>query len=244
MPLSLAYSTQTGTHALETFGTVLFRVHRRLQLKGIAAKDDHNKYKIQTMLSNRIYLITSLFYCSHNLRYASNIKRCTVNINQDTDKALELIAQINDEFLELASLLRQLQEKEPDDFKALLSIPELGRRKGYYLVEIDRAFADFDVLPQRLNKIGWTKLQIIARHVTAENLELLLTLAETHIAKNLELIMHGELPNIARTVLLLFTQEQFAVFSDAVLAHGAVASGAGFLGKEAALISALDKNKQ
>jgi hypothetical protein len=56
--------------------------------------------------------------------------------------------------------------------------------------------------------------------------------------------MHGELPNIARTVLLLFTQQQYAVFSDAVLAHGAATSGAGFLGKEAALISALDKIKK
>ena len=51
---------------------------------------------------------------------------------QDFDRALELIGQLGDEFLELAALLRQLQEKEPDDFKALLSNPELGRRKGYY----------------------------------------------------------------------------------------------------------------
>ena len=155
------------------------------------------------------------------------------------DRALDLIVHLDDEFLELASLLRQLQEKKPDDFKALIAIPELGRRKGYYLVEIDRAFANLGVPPQRLTKIGWTKLQLIARHVTPDNLEALLTLAETHIAKNLELIMRGALPIIARTVLLLFTQEQYAVFSDAILTNGAVQNGAGFIGKEAALIKAL-----
>lgn len=156
-----------------------------------------------------------------------------------------LIARFNDKFLELASLLHKLQETESDDFKTLISIPQLGRRKGYYLVEIHRAFGDYKDAPPRLNKIGWTKLQIIAAHVTPDNREALLTLAETHTAKNLEAIMRGDQPIIGgRSVLLLFTQEQFAVFSKAILEHGAIAKGEGFIGKESALIIALDKNKQ
>ncbi len=163
----------------------------------------------------------------------------------DLYRALELIVQLGDEFLELAALLRQLQEKQPDDFKALLSMPELGRRKGYYLVEIDRAFADLGVPSERLNKIGWTKLQLIARHVTPENLEALLTLAEAHTAKNLDLIMRGKEPILGgKTVLLFFNSKQFEAFSKAIIEHGAVKNGAGYIGKEKALIKALRKNKE
>lgn len=160
-------------------------------------------------------------------------------------RALLLIARFNDEFLELAALLHKLQETEPDDFKALISIPQLGRRKGYYLVEIHRAFGDYKDLSARLHKIGWTKLQIIASHVTPDNLEALLTLADTHTAKNLEAVMRGDQPIISgRSVLLLFTQEQFAVFSKAILDHGAIANGLGFINKELALISALNEIKK
>jgi hypothetical protein len=160
-------------------------------------------------------------------------------------RAFLLIARFNDKFLELASLLHELQGKQPDDFKTLISIPQLGRRKGYYLVEIHRAFGDYKNVTSRLNKIGWTKLQIIARHVTPDNREALLTLAESHSAKNLEAIMRGEEPIIGgRSVLLLFTQAQFAIFSNAILEHGAIANGQGFIQKETALISALNKIKK
>jgi hypothetical protein len=109
---------------------------------------------------------------------------------------LLLIARFNDEFFELASLLHTLHENEPDNFKSLISIPQLGTRKGYYLVEIYRAFGDYkDVFP-RLNKIGWTKLQIISARVTPDNRGELLKLAETHTAANLEAIIRGEEPII------------------------------------------------
>ncbi len=56
--------------------------------------------------------------------------------------------------------------------------------------------------------------------------------------------MRGEEPVLGgRTVLLFFTGEQFAAFSQAILKHGAVANGDGFIGKDAALIAALNGNK-
>jgi hypothetical protein len=160
-------------------------------------------------------------------------------------RALLLIAQFNDKFLELASLLHELHQKELNDFKTLISIPQLGRRKGYYLIEIHRAFGDYKDAPPRLNKIGWTKLQIIARHVTPANRDELLALAEMHTADNLAAIMRGDNPIIGgRSVLLRFTQAEFDVFSKAILDHGAIANGQGFLHKEAALVTALNKIKQ
>ena len=111
-------------------------------------------------------------------------------------ETLLLIARFNDNFLELASLLRQVYETSHHDFKTLISIPQLGPRKGYYLVEIDKAFGGNEHLRPRLNKIGWTKLQLIAKHVTHDNREDFLKLAEANTAKNLERIMHGVDPII------------------------------------------------
>jgi hypothetical protein len=107
-----------------------------------------------------------------------------------------------------------------------------------------RAFGDYkDVFP-RLNKIGWTKLQIISAYVTPDNRGELLKLAETHTAANLKAIIRGEEPIIGRkSVLLLFTQEQFAVFSKAIVEHGAIMNGQSFDGKEAALIKGLSQSK-
>ena len=159
--------------------------------------------------------------------------------------ALLLISRLDDSFLELGSLLRQLQETSPHDFKALISTPQLRRRKGYYLVDIDRAFGGNEQLRPRLNKIGWTKLAMIAKHVTQDNREDLLQLAEAHTARNLQAIMRGDEPIIGgRVILLHFTGEQFAAFSKAILAHGAIQNGDGFIGKEMALIDALGKSKQ
>lgn len=159
-------------------------------------------------------------------------------------KTLMLVAKLDDEFLEIASALRQLQETSPKDFKKVCSVPQLGRRKAYYFVSIDKAFGGKTVPIQRLKKIGWTKLAALAPHITDENLEDALLFAELNTAKNIEAVVHGLEPIVGgRSVLLIFTGEQFAAFSVAILAHGAVKNGKGFIGKEAALIAALDQNK-
>jgi hypothetical protein len=160
-------------------------------------------------------------------------------------KTLVLIANLEDEFLELAASLRQLQETYPKDFKMLYSMPQLGRRKAYYLVSIDKAFGNKNVPAERLKKIGWTKLAALAPIITDENLEDALLFAELNTAKNIEAVVHGLEPIVGgRSVLLIFTAEQFAAFSAAIMAHGAIQNGKGFIGKEAALIAALDKNTE
>jgi hypothetical protein len=152
-----------------------------------------------------------------------------------------LIARSSDKFLELGSLLRRLQESEPANFQRLIAIPQLGKRKAYYLVEIARAFGEVSNQERfRLAKIGWTKLQVIAAHVRPENKEELLSLAEENTVENLKALMRGDQPIVdGRSVLLHFTGNQFGAFSSAILKHGAIKSGAGFIDKEAALISAL-----
>jgi hypothetical protein len=160
-------------------------------------------------------------------------------------KTLMLIAKLEDEFLELASLLHQVQQMNPKDFKNLYSMPQLGRRKAYYLVSIDKAFSGKNIAPERLNALGWTKLAALAPHITDENLEDALVFAELNSVRNIEPVVHGLEPIIGgRSVLLNFTAEQFGAFAAAIVANGAIENGAGFIGKEKALIAALGKNKE
>ena len=115
-------------------------------------------------------------------------------------------------------------------------------RKAYYLAEIDRRFRKLGVDRTRLRKIGWTKVQMIGRHVNNTNLDNLLLLAEKHAAYELNALLRGEQPHPeTRCAVLYFTPEQYETFEKAVLANGGVKSGRGLLGKEEALIKALKK---
>ena len=118
----------------------------------------------------------------------------------------------------------------------------LGRRKAYYLVEVSRIFDPLPVPRSRLRKIGWTKLQLIGKHVNPENLDDLLTLAESTNSKELERQMRGEQPlGNAHCVVMYFSPKQYAEFEEALLKNGAKQSGRGMVDKEKALINALRK---
>ena len=164
------------------------------------------------------------------------------NISQTFMRAVSLVSRLNDNFLELGSLLRQLYDTAPEDFASIAKIRALGKRKAYYLVQIDRAFAELNVPQARLNAIGWSKLAVIAPVVDRDNVEQWLTKAEKYDAENLKATVRGKPPvNNVRLILLRFSPAQFSTFVKAILAHGARRRGGGFVDKELALTSALRK---
>jgi hypothetical protein len=70
---------------------------------------------------------------------------------------------------------------------------------------------------ERLNRIGWTKLQILARKATSKNREKLLRLAEAHTIEDLKALMQGQEPlEGRRTVLLYFSAKQYERFAKAI----------------------------
>ena len=78
----------------------------------------------------------------------------------------ELIASfIGDNFIEAARYLREVQDEAPELFATVVKHTGIGMRKAYYLAEIDRRFRKLGVDRNRLRKIGWTKVQIIGRHI-------------------------------------------------------------------------------
>jgi hypothetical protein len=138
--------------------------------------------------------------------------------------------------------LRQLLDRDPDLFQQIVKKGRLGRRKAYYLVEVSRKFAPLPIGPARLKKIGWTKLQIIGQHVTKDNVEELVSLAEQLNTKQLGRTMQGGQPSSkTHCVLMYFDPKQYAEFEEALLKNGAERSGRGIVGKEEALIKALRK---
>ena len=161
-------------------------------------------------------------------------------------QAKELSTNVDDNFLELGKALRQLQDRDPEMFRQLYeSNSDLGRRKAYYLVAVSRTFDPLPISRLRLKKIGWTKLEILSHHITKDNAQELLQLAEESTAKQLGTLMKGEKPiNNARCVLMYFTPKEYKVLEEALVNNGGQRSGRGFLNKEKALIAALKKLKK
>ena len=158
------------------------------------------------------------------------------------EKALDLSKDFDDNFLDLAKALRQLLDRDPEKFRDVWMTSNIGRRKAYYLIEVSRVFDPLPAPKSRLKKIGWTKLQIIGKHVTKDNVAAMLDLAEQHTAKELESLMRGEkLSNTAHCVLMYFSPKQYELLERVLLKNGGQRSGRGILDKEAALITALKK---
>ena len=158
------------------------------------------------------------------------------------EKALDLSGNVEDNFLDLAKTLRQLQDRDSDLVKKVWEKTNLGSRKAYYLINIDRWYSGLPVGKARLKKIGWTKLQIIGPHVNEQNLEDLLTKAESNTAAQLKQVVKGEKPiNNAHCVLMYFTPKQYHEVEAALLANGGQRSGRGILNKEEALLNVVRK---
>jgi hypothetical protein len=130
----------------------------------------------------------------------------TKSIDQLYDRALVLSSDVEDKFLELGRSLRHLLDRDPDLFQQVVNKGRLGRRKAYYLVEVSRVFEPLPVPRSRLRKIGWTKLQLIGKHLDASNIDALLFMAEENSSKELERVLRGEKPlGDAHCVLMYFS---------------------------------------
>ena len=108
------------------------------------------------------------------------------------DKALELSANVPDNFLELGRALSRLYDRDPNLFRQLAAKSNMGLRKAYSLIEVSRTFEPLAIPRDQLRKIGWSKLQLIAKHVTPNTLEALLQLAATRRRRTSNAICAGE----------------------------------------------------
>ena len=162
------------------------------------------------------------------------------NSSTETSKTELITALIDDDFLAAAQLLRKIQDETPDAFAAVAKSAGVGLRKAYALVQIDRCFATLNVDRKLLRGIGWSKLQILCRHITIDNHQELLSLAQNVCAHELSVILRDATYSVGKhCVVLYFSSKQYDVFQHAVLAHGGKKSARGLTNKEAALVQSL-----
>lgn len=146
----------------------------------------------------------------------------------------------DDNFLELARALNLLLQRDPEKFRQLWQDARIGRRRAYYLVEIDEAFRGLPVPKSRLRRIGWTKLQVLAPHVKPSNVDQLLDLAEELTAKVLARTLEGEsISAKPHCVLMYFDPPEFDLLVSALIPYGAILEGRTLRGKEQALLALL-----
>lgn len=147
-----------------------------------------------------------------------------------------------DDWIEAAELLRRLLDEDPGMFLATAKKLGIQTRKAYYLAQIDRALDGLAVPRERLLRIGWTKLQVIAPHITSENAETLLGRAEAHPVHVLRDAVGEHVGETAKHCVILYLfEDEYEIFAEVLVAHGASLVGRGIKWKEEALMTALEK---
>lgn len=159
-------------------------------------------------------------------------------------KALELASQPGDQRIELAICLARLYKKDPSALQLFIAESDVSRRVAYYLLEVGKVLSGLRISKARLNRIGWTKLQVIGKYLTADNASELLDLAEHTSTYELKRLMRGKAPRTdTKCVLLYFTPRQYRDFQTAVLRHGGEQSRRGLVGMEKAIMKMVRKSK-
>lgn len=147
----------------------------------------------------------------------------------------QLATQQESKFLDLGVELAKLHEVASGaNFKAITNREGVGSRKAYYLINIVERLRPHMRHGPRLQRLGWTKCQLIADRVSGEEFSDLLKFAEEHSAQELKAYGLRSTTSQRRCVLLYFTQEQYRQYERALLSCGAKRRGRGLANKEAA----------
>lgn len=159
------------------------------------------------------------------------IDKIAVEVPQD------LIDHSKSRLLEVASFLRKVRVEHPDEFRSVAKKLKIGIRKAYHLAQIDEALSEMDISAERVKRLGWTKLSLLAAYGKKETINELLDVAEGCSAHKLKMhISKGGFDPGGRTVVLHFDKEQYALLDQALRAKGAEPHSRGLLGKEEALM--------
>jgi hypothetical protein len=158
-------------------------------------------------------------------------------------KVLQLANGPTKNFYDLARSLSTLHELSPAVLKTIEDRSKLTRRTLYYLVDVGRILRRYQIDKEQAERIGWTKLQILARHlgrkgdVPAEKLASLLKVAAEKKARDLPLALAGKARTTAeRTVLLHLSADDHKLFVEAMVKHGAIRKGRGLINQDKALM--------
>jgi hypothetical protein len=142
------------------------------------------------------------------------------------EKALELSANVPDNILELGRALTQLYDRDPNLLRRLAAKSNMDLRKAYDLVEVSRTFEPLVIPRDQLRKIGWPKLQLIAKHMTPNTLDALLRLAEESTVEDLKNHLRAwkRSAGNAHCMLRYFSPKSYEQLEETHLSNGAAPS--------------------
>lgn len=145
----------------------------------------------------------------------------------------------NESFLDIAELIWELKRTDPDAFRTAWMVLPMSKRKTYALAKVGEIFDEFEHSRERLTAIGWTKLEMIAEHVTPKTIPMFLSLAERFTARDLRRILHGK-PALgkANILQLALSDDEYEIVAGMLVRHGASQGASGLTGKEQSLVKA------
>jgi hypothetical protein len=133
--------------------------------------------------------------------------------------------------------LAALYDEDPAEFRSIIDKGEMKRRRAYYLLRVGQLLKTGTFTKSDAERIGWTKVQIIADKITGKNVAKLVRLALDNSAQELKRIMREDDQKPApHCVLMYFSPQQYVQFKRAMILHGATSTGRGLARKEEAIM--------
>lgn len=158
-------------------------------------------------------------------------------------RAAALAQRPRSEFAELAAVLSDLRGVAPREFRGVAKEIGISTRTAHYLVKLWDIVEDHKER-DRLLTLGWTKLSLVAPHLTKKNAEAILSFAETHTVQECRLHLNKEpIKEKTRCMLLRFSPQDYARFADVIVKNGGTRRGKGLVDTEKALMKIIAKAK-
>ena len=147
----------------------------------------------------------------------------------------------------MAKKIWEAQNVDKEPLEKISKFLDVKSRKAYYLALLWERFGSRTGEFDKLEKIGWSKLAIIAEHTLPGDEKRYLDYAETSTTKELaEIFKHGGIleqvgQEKKRTVLMRFTVAEYAVFEKALKENGASSAkkGKGLVDMERATLKTI-----
>ena len=166
----------------------------------------------------------------------------------DQEVLNEVISQVSApsmKFFDLAISITALHDQDRASLTALSKRTEVGRRRLYYLLDVGRLIERYELTKQEVEAVGWTKLQIVARHLTTtretkkDHVKHLLRLASNTKAKDLGEALEGKQLEEKHTFMFFLSKDEAAMLNESLLQFGALRVPGGVTNKEQALMAML-----
>jgi len=145
-------------------------------------------------------------------------------------------------FFDLAKLIAELHTADAGMLRDLPQQTGMSRRRLYYLLAVGQLLGETALSKAEAEEVGWTKLQIIARHldatgdVSGEHFRTFLKTALATRAHALAGVLLGEDVGSSRAVSFRLDDSARAELNLALVAFGAKKARRGLSGKQGALI--------